>query len=68
MTAVREPQLKRVSSAEAAGILADRDPVLGRLIEAAGRFDSPGAPDRISPASWRRSSTSSSRARSWHSC
>src|SRR5690349_20669651 len=36
MTAVREPHLKRVSSAEAASILADRDPVLGRLIEAAG--------------------------------
>ena len=36
MTTVSEPQLKRVSYAEAAGILATRDPVLGRLIDAAG--------------------------------
>jgi DNA-3-methyladenine glycosylase II len=36
MTTVSEPQLKRVSHIEAAGILATRDPVLGRLIDAAG--------------------------------
>jgi DNA-3-methyladenine glycosylase II len=36
MTSVPETQLKRVSFAEAARILATRDPVLGRLIQAAG--------------------------------
>ena len=36
MTTVSEPQPKRVSHAEAAAILATRDPVLARLIEAAG--------------------------------
>jgi DNA-3-methyladenine glycosylase II len=36
MSAVPEAQLKRVSYAEAAGILATRDPVLAGLIEAAG--------------------------------
>ena len=32
MSTVPEPQVKRVSYAEAAGILATRDPVLARLI------------------------------------
>ena len=36
MTIVSQSQLKRVSYAEAAGILATRDPMLGRLIEQAG--------------------------------
>jgi DNA-3-methyladenine glycosylase II len=38
MSAVPEAQLKRVSYAEAAGILATRDPVLAGLIAAAGRI------------------------------
>ncbi|MDX6566647.1 MAG: DNA-3-methyladenine glycosylase [Gaiellales bacterium] len=36
MSTVPGPRVKRVSYAEAAGILATRDPVLARLIEAAG--------------------------------
>jgi DNA-3-methyladenine glycosylase II len=36
MSTVPDAELKRVSYAEAAGILATRDPVLARLIEAAG--------------------------------